>query len=217
MSEWLNQSFSNLDGAVFSFTHSVAVKAGGFFTPFSLVLAIMGKGGMAFLILGAILLLFYKTRKSGLTILLAIGVGALLTNVLIKNLVARPRPYNANSLYQEFWQFVGGHTESEYSFPSGHVTVTMTSMTALFLTMNKKWSFLGFVLVVLMAFSRIYLTVHYFTDVVGGVLIGGIAGTIGYFLGKIIFNAIEKKQENKFCKFCLNADIKNLFIKKKTN
>ena len=191
MSEWLNTTFNGLDGAVFNFTHNLAIKAGGFFTPLSLICAVLGKGGVAFLVLGAILLLFSKTRKAGLCVLLAIGIGALLTNVIIKNAVARPRPYLANDLYKDFWEFVGGKTESEYSFPSGHTTVAMTSMTALFLTLNKKFSWAGFLVVIIMAFSRIYLTVHYFTDIIGGIIVGGIAGTLAYLLCKLIFNRIK--------------------------
>ena len=58
MAEWLNTSFAGLDGAVFNFTHNLAVKASGFFTPLSLILAFLGKGGIAFLVLGVVLLLF---------------------------------------------------------------------------------------------------------------------------------------------------------------
>lgn len=213
MADWLNRCFSGIDGAVFNFAHNLAESAGGFFTPFCRALAVAGRGGILFLTLGVVLMLFSKTRKSGFCVLVAVGVGALLTNVIIKNAVARERPYVASELYRSFWEYVGANGEKDLSFPSGHVTVVTTSMTALFLTLNKKWSWLAFLLVPIMAFSRIYLAVHYFTDVVGGIIVGGIAGVIAYFITKAIFVAIEKNSNKKFCEFMLTADI--LSISKK--
>ena len=159
MADWLNTVFHAFDSGAFNFANSLAQVAGGFFTPLSKVIAVLGKGGIFFILLSIALMLFRKTRKTGFTMLLAIGVGALFTNVIIKNAVARPRPYTVDE-FKDIWAFVGSNIESEFSFPSGHATVTMTSMMALFLTTNKKWSWLGFVFALIVGFTRIYLVVH---------------------------------------------------------
>jgi len=211
MAEWLNSAFSGLDKAV---TLGVDNLRCGFFNFISLLMAYLGKGGIFLIVVSILLLLFRKTRKAGLSSLLAIGVGALLVNVILKPLVARPRPYTTGGEFFSVWERAGKHLEKEFSFPSGHTNVAMTTATALFLCFNKKWSWSLLFIVPIMGFSRIYLGVHYFTDVLGGVIMGGIAGVIGYYLGKLIFSKIEKHLDKKFCKFFLSADICSLFKKK---
>ncbi len=207
MAEWLNTTFSAIDNGAFAFFNGIAKSASGFFTPFALIFAYLGKGGIGFIILSVILLLFKKTRRAGLSSLIAILVGAIFTNLLIKNLVARERPYVASEEYREFWLFVGGHKESEYSFPSGHVTVCTTSLLAIFFCADKKKFFWLLFVPLIMASTRIYLVVHYLTDVVGGLIVGGVAGAIGYFIVGGIYKSIEKNREKKFCKFILEFDI----------
>ena len=142
---------------------------------------------------------------------------AIITNVTLKNLVARDRPYIASEEYFNFWQFAQGAIESEKSFPSGHATVTMASMMAVFLTAHKKWSWVGFVVAFLMAFTRVYFIVHYFTDVLGGFIIGAIGGIGGYYLCKLVYKYLEKYKDKKAINFMLNACVLNLFKKGKEN
>ncbi|MBQ8426417.1 MAG: phosphatase PAP2 family protein [Clostridia bacterium] len=213
MAEWLNNTFFAFDGAVFNLMHSLAKSAGGFFTPFFKVVSFFGEGGVFFIIASLILLLFKNTRKLGLAVLLSLGIGALFTNVIIKNAVARPRPFNANQEYREFWLFVSGKEQGEFSFPSGHTNATMASMTALFICCRKKWSWLGFIFTLLMGLSRIYLVLHYTTDVIAGIIVGGISGVIGYFLVRFIYNLFDKHKDKRFCSFFLNADITKIFKK----
>ncbi len=211
MSDWLNLTFNAFDGAVFDFMNGLALCGKDFFNPFFEVVSLFGKGGIFFILLSIILMLFKKTRFGGFTILLSIGIGALFTNVIIKNAVARPRPYTVNE-YKEYWGLAGKCVESEFSFPSGHTTVTMASMTALFLTFNKKYSWAVFSLVFLMGFARVYLIQHYLTDVIGGIAVGGGASVIAYFISKRVFKIINL-HENKFCSLVKNADLLDLFRK----
>lgn len=214
MAEWLNITFKGMDSFAFSCVSGLEKIAGGFFTPFFEFITIFGNGGIFFLVLGAVLLLFKKTRMSGFCVLLAIGVGSLFTNLILKPSVARPRPYTFEE-FRQIWLNVGGHIQSEFSFPSGHTTVATTSMTALFLSTNRKKSFWLLIIPILMGLSRIYLVAHYLSDVIGGLIVGGIAGAIGYYLIKLVFDILERNSQNKGIYAFLNFDIIEIFRKRK--
>ena len=66
-----------------------------------------------------------------------------------------------------------------------------------------------------MAFCRVYLIVHYFTDVVAGLIVGTVAGVLALTIANLIYKQIEKRQDNKFCAFVLNWNIKDVFAKNK--
>ena len=152
-------------------------------------------GGSEFVIpmavVGLVLSFFKKTRKFGMAVLFAVLVGTLITNLVMKPLFARPRPYvyyADNPLFMSWYEFAGAHVESDKSFPSGHTTAAFEIGVALFLVLNKKYSWIFPVFSALVGLSRIYLMVHYVTDVLGGVLVGTFAGIMGY----LIMTAIMK-------------------------
>ena len=135
----------------------------------------LGDAGIIWIVLSIVLLLIPKTRKSGVVMVAALIVDVLLCNIVLKNLVARTRPYDVNT---------GVHLLvaklHDYSFPSGHTAASFASVTALYLAGEKKlWKF-ALVLACLIAISRLYLYVHYPTDVLGGILFGVISGYLGY-------------------------------------
>ena len=170
-------------------------------------------GGSEFVIpmavAGAIMIPFKKTRKFGMAVLFAVLVGTLLTNLVMKPLFARPRPYiyyADNPIFMAWHEFAGGHLESEKSFPSGHTTAAFELGVAIFLVMkNKKIAWIFPVFSALVGLSRIYLMVHYVTDVIGGVFVGVFAGIMGYFIMKAI---IEKTKNTKFAEFDLAEKFK---------
>lgn len=163
---------------------------------------------MPMAVLGLVLSFFKKTRKFGMAVLFAVLVGTLLTNLVMKPLFARPRPYvyyADNPLFMKWYEFAGAHIESDKSFPSGHTTAAFEIGVALFLVLNKKYSWIFPVFSALVGLSRIYLMVHYVTDVLGGVLVGTFAGIMGYVIMTAImkntkiaeFDLIEKFKKKK--------------------
>lgn len=207
IAQWLNTFFAEFDKAIFTFGHNLHQSAGGFLDTFFGLITRLGDGGIFFIILGVIFLLFKKTRKAGLGMLLALLIGALFTNLVLKELVARPRPYvDESNIFHQWWLDVGHGIESEFSFPSGHTTASFAAMGAFFAFLNKKWSWLGLVLATLIAFSRIYIVVHYPSDILGGIVVGVASAVIAYF----ITNAISKKIKKSNGKFATWAKEWNL-------
>ena len=180
---WLNSVFAGFDASIAVLVHTLYELGGAFFTPFFEFVSFLGDGGIFLIVLSIIFMLFKKTRRYGAAILLSIGIGALITNLWLKPWICRPRPYtNEGSIFHELWLVMGQHSESDKSFPSGHTTAAFSAMTAVFLVGNRRISWTAFIFGILMGVSRIYLAVHYASDVLGGIVVGLAAGSIGYFI-----------------------------------
>ena len=179
---WLNTVFAGFDQSITLAVHQLYNWGGGFFTPFFEFISFLGKGGLPLIFLSLLLTLYKPTRCFGTAMCLSLAVGALITNCCLKILIARPRPYaDESSIFYQLWLLVGQNVESDKSFPSGHTTAAFASMTAVFLVGDKRWSWTAYIFAILMGVARIYLCVHFPSDVLGGIivgLIGGIAGTL---------------------------------------
>lgn len=130
----------------------------------------LGDHGMICIALAVLLLLFPKTRRAGEAMALALVLCLFSGNLLLKPMVARVRPYDAN-------QFAGLLVPplSDFSFPSGHTFSCAAAAFVLF-HYHKKAGIAAWFAAALMAFSRLYLYVHYPTDILGGLLLGVAAG-----------------------------------------
>ena len=131
-----------------------------------------------------------KLGNAGIVWILASAliVDLILCNGILKPLIARIRPFDVNSAIQLIVA-----KPHDYSFPSGHTAASFTAVMALYLAGEKKLWKIALVLAVLIAFSRLYLYVHYPTDVLGGIITGAIAGYIGYKLTFIVQSKHRKK------------------------
>ncbi|MBQ8624325.1 MAG: phosphatase PAP2 family protein [Oscillospiraceae bacterium] len=191
---WLNEAFAGFDHAVLELFHNLAVLADWFFTPFFKIITLFGEDGIPCIILGIALLFFKKTRKAGVCVLAAIIIGWLVVNISVKPLVARPRPYVSGvEDYYNWWLSAGGPEMSEFSFPSGHTNIVAATLTAFCFVMGKKWIAPCAVFSVLMGMSRIYLMVHYPTDVIGGLICGFAAGLLGWLIVDLVYKKVVPK------------------------
>ena len=137
----------------------------------------IGNAGIIWIALTLVLLVIPKTRRSGLIMALALIADLILCNGILKNLVARTRPYDVNTVVNLLIE-----KPVDYSFPSGHTAASFAAVTALYLAGEKKLWKPALVLSILIAFTRMYLYVHYPTDILGGIAVGIISGYIGFFI-----------------------------------
>lgn len=166
---------------------------GAVLTPVFKAITLSGNMGLIFIIAAAVMLIFGKTRKTGVSALVALVFGFLFTNIILKNVVARGRPFSdTTSEFYVVWKAAGGLTESGYSFPSGHTTAATAFGVSLFMAMNKRYSWAFLFIPVVMGFTRIYFVVHYASDVFGGFVAGGISAVISYFIVKAIYKKLKK-------------------------
>jgi len=180
---WLNHTFDYFDQSVTTAVHKLYDVAGGFFTPFFEGVSFLGKGGLCLIFLSIILMLLRPTRRFGTAMLLGLMIGALFTNLFLKVCIARPRPYaDQQSIFYRFWLLVGQNVESDKSFPSGHTTAAFASMTAAFILGKPRVKIPALLFALLMGLARIYLCVHFPSDVLGGMIVGIIAGCLAVLI-----------------------------------
>ena len=156
--------------------------------PIFSVITHLGDAGILWILLGVLLLCNKKYRKVGFVMLIALAVGAIFANLIVKPIVERPRPFVE---FSELELIISA--PSGYSFPSGHSLASFTGAVILAWA-NRKWALPAFLMAFLIAFSRLYLCVHYFSDVVTGSILGVLFSLIGI--------AILKKWEKGTKKSC---------------
>ena len=185
----LNNLFYDLDYAILAFCHGLAERLGWLLSPILNLITLTGYKGLFLIALSIAMIVFRKTRRTGICALLALTIGALFTNIIVKNLVARPRPYDFDLDHlRVWWEYVGSHAESDKSFPSGHMTAACAFTSGFVLSRGwKKWLPAGLVYVILMGISRMYLIVHYPSDVLGGFLFGTVAGILSFLIVRAIY------------------------------
>ena len=146
----------------------------------------LGDDGIIWIVIGFVLLIPKKTRKCGIMVLAALLVMLVVNNMIIKNLVARPRPC---ATYPEMVDLV--HVPSSYSFPSGH-TVSAIAVAVTILIHHKKLGIVALIMAILMGLTRLYVFVHFPTDVYGGMIVGSAIALGVDFAQKKLIARLQK-------------------------
>ena len=169
----------------------------GFMDKFMPFITVFGDAGIFWMVCAVLLLIFPRTRKIGLGMGFAMMIGLLVCNVTLKPLVARIRPYDLQ--LQEFGITIQllGERMHDFSFPSGH-TIASFEAAVVLLKNSKKMGIPAMILAVLISFSRLYLYVHYPTDVLCSVVLGTLFALIGDAIAAKIAPRLGARKKGKY-------------------
>lgn len=170
--------YTILDFIQNNFSHPIVDEVMKFFS-------FLGNSGWVWILLGVSLLFFKKTRKIGITICLSLIFSLLICNITLKPLIARTRPYELREAIALIID-----RPNDFSFPSGHTSASFAAAVAIF-AHDKRYGAIALTLASLIAFSRLYLYVHFPTDVLGGMIIGSLCGICAYFAIKYVYKKLS--------------------------
>lgn len=148
----------------------------------------LGNAGWFWIVLSLVLAFVPKTRKIGITMCAALLINLIFCNLTLKPLVARVRPYDLREGIELIIS-----APHDFSFPSGHTSASFAAAVGLF-AYNKKYGIAALVLAFLIAISRLYLYVHFPSDVLAGALLGAFCAVLAYYIVKIVYKKIESKK-----------------------
>ena len=145
------------------------------------IITMMGNLGVIWFVISSLMFLKVEYRIIGIGVILAVALTTIIGEEIIKHIVRRSRPF------QDKEEKLLINKPITYSFPSGHTASSFAAL-AVFLQMNGKLGLIVSPIATLIAFSRVYLKVHYPTDVIFGMLLGFTCGiTVVSFLGRMVF------------------------------
>ena len=148
------------------------------------IITLFGAGGIFWIAWSVLLILIPKTRRTGLGMGFALLMGLIVCNIILKPGVARPRPYDMQAELGVVIDLLVKRSH-DFSFPSGHTIASFEASVVLLLN-SPVMGIPAFILAILVSFSRLYLYVHYPTDVLVSVVLGTLFALIGNFIAKRI-------------------------------
>lgn len=153
----------------------------------------LGNGDLVWISFIVIMLLFKKTRRTGLITMFSMLGSLVVINLLIKNMVARTRPYD---VVDGLTRIIG--IQKDFSFPSGHAGHSFAAAIVIFVLMPRKYGISALIIATLISFSRLYVGVHYPSDVIAGAVIGTFVALITLAVAKKMQDRKQgKKQEEE--------------------
>ncbi|MBR5152364.1 MAG: phosphatase PAP2 family protein [Clostridia bacterium] len=144
-------------------------------------LTVLGNAGIFWILVALVLLMIPKTRRCGIAMAIALLLTLLMGNCLLKPLIARPRPFSMDSAISILIP-----PPEDFSFPSGHTYSGIASAIILW-RFNRKLGIPAMILAIMIAFTRLYLMLHFPSDIFGGVLLGILCAYLGIHFTKFIY------------------------------
>lgn len=143
----------------------------------------IGTSGLIWIAAAIAMIVIKKYRQVGLLLLTCLAVTWVLNDGIVKNLIQRPRPYitltDLNVLVP---------LRTDFSFPSGHTSTSFAAAYAITRANGKRWAWV-YAMATLIAVSRIYIGMHYPSDVLGGIVFGTAVSVVTYSLAvRYVFN-----------------------------
>lgn len=151
----------------------------------------LGNGGMLWILFCVVLLCTKKYRISGIYMAISFVIGLLTGNLLLKNLIARDRPCWLDPSVELLIQ-----NPHDFSFPSGHTLHSFIGAMGLWKT-DRRMGYAALPLAALIAFSRLYLYVHFPTDIIGGMILGILIVVLVYHFGEMLRNRLQERNQEK--------------------
>ncbi len=201
-------SFLDFDLSVFTFVQAGRTR---FLDTFMNIITTLGDEGILFIAIALVLLVTKKYRKIGFAMLASLAIMLVCNNFVLKEIFARERPFNLFDTfpdkYSEWNEALGKYVYPDitkmphsYSFPSGHTSSAFAAGVAI-LCYNRKMGIPATLFAFLMGFTRIYVGVHYTTDVIAGAVVGVIYALMGVLVTKYLFPVAEKLLDKIISKF----------------
>ena len=144
------------------------------------LLSALGNKAFIWIVVGVVLLFFAETRETGVLVIVSLIIVFIVSEVILEPIIARPRPCDAGIGVEA----VTGVSHNGFSFPSGHSTSSFAAAIVIAVCMGRRFGIPAIIVAALIAFSRLYLGVHYPSDVLAGALIGALIG----FVVCIVYN-----------------------------
>ena len=176
------------------------------------LITFLGSGGIVWAVTALIMLCFKKSRKTGIVIIVSLLLGLFLSTMGLKNVIARERPYNTEGALLTIENLLIGAPSGRFSFPSGHAISSFSAATVILLYSKKlgipaiipaafvlykrsgRSGALALLTAALMGFSRLYLYVHFPSDVICGALFGILLAFLSNFLINKIWEKINERK-----------------------
>ena len=152
----------------------------------------LADGGIFWIILGVSALAFKRTRSVGIAMLLALIINHVATNMVLKDIFQRPRPFVT---FSEIIPLID--KPGSFSFPSGHTSTSFAAAFAvLFMEKKRRYAIPAMIIAAMIGFSRMYVGVHYPTDVLGGIIVGFLSAVVAYYLVQMINRKLGERKIN---------------------
>lgn len=163
-----------------------------FLTPVMKFITYTGNAGIIWIILSVVLVCIPKYRKAGIASAIALVIDLLCVNICVKPLAHRIRPY----VYSDEVSLIIKKA-ADYSFPSGHTAAAFASSMAILRSEHKKLGTCAVIYAAIMGFSRLYVGIHYPTDVLAGMVLGDLFGLAGAAIAALIYRKLSEKNQHK--------------------